>query len=75
MKLKRKELNELMKQYCIVYSEVDDVVNFVAELLYLRRKKLTDDEPYATMTINSLLSAEREVYDLVDYISELEEDK
>lgn len=68
-----KEFEKLRKQHCIAPSELDDVIDFVAELLYMRRKELTDDEPYATRTIDALFSAEREVYDLIDYISELEE--
>ena len=67
------KLKELMKEYNIVPGELDDVINFVAELLYMCRKELTDDEPYATRTINSLFNAETEVYNLIDYISELEE--
>ena len=67
------ELKKLMKEHCIVPSELDDVIDFVAELLYMRRKELTDGEPYATRTIDALFSAENEVYDLINYISELEE--
>lgn len=67
------KLNALMKEHCIVPSELDDVIDFVAELLYMRRKELEDDEAYATRTIDMLFNAEREVYDLIDYISELEE--
>lgn len=68
------KLNELMKQHCIVPSELDDVIDFVAELLYLRRRELEDKESYATRTIDILVNAEREVYDLIDYIGELEEE-
>ena len=68
------QLNELMKQHCIVPSELDDVIDFVAELLYFRRRELEKEEPYATRTIDSLFNAEREVYDLPDYISELKEE-
>ena len=68
------KLNELMKQHCIVPSELDDVIDFVAELLYLRRRELEDNESYATRTIDILVNSEREVYDLIDYIGELEEE-
>ena len=34
------KLNELMKEYCIAPSELDDVFAFVADLLYLKRKEL-----------------------------------
>jgi hypothetical protein len=67
------KLNELMKKYGIVPSEIDDVLDFVSDLLYLRRKELEECEPYAVRTINALENAEHEVYDLIDYINELEE--
>ena len=68
------KLKELMKEHCIVPSELDDVIDFVAELLYLRRMELEDTEPYATRTIDDLFKAEHEVYDLIEYINELEEE-
>lgn len=68
------ELNKLMKEHCIVPSELDDIIDFVSALLYMRRKELEDNEPYATRTIDMLFNAEREVWDLLDYISELEEE-
>ena len=73
--MKRAELKKLMDQHCILDSELDDVIDFVAELLYMRRKELEDNEAYATRTISILFNAEHEVYDLIDYISELEEDE
>ena len=69
----KQKLQELMKQYCIVPSELDDVFAFVADLLYLRRKEIEQNEPYATRAIDAIFSAEREVDDLMNYISELEE--
>ena len=48
-------------------------LDFVSELLFVKRKELERDEPYAVRSINSLENAEHEVYDLMDYISELEE--
>ena len=69
------KLNELMKDYCIIPSELDNVISFVVDLLYLRRKELIDDESYATRKIDSLYSAEIEVYDLIEYISELEDEE
>lgn len=69
------KLKELMHQYCIVDSELDDVIAFVTDLLYLRRKELEEKEPYATRTINAIYGAEVLVDDLNRYISELEEDE
>lgn len=71
--MSKTKLKELMKQHCIVPSELDDVIDFVAELLYMRRRELEDNEPYATRTIDDLFKAEHEVYDLIYYINELEE--
>lgn len=67
------ELEQLRKKYCILECELDDVFNFVSDLLYFRRKELEEKEPYAVKTMSVLESAEHEVYDLIDYISELEE--
>jgi hypothetical protein len=67
------QLNKLMDKHCILPSELDDLLDFVSELLFLRRKELEKHEPYAVRSINALENAEHEVYDLIDYISELEE--
>ena len=69
----RAELYNLMTEHCIVPSELDDVLDFVADLLYFRRQEMEQKEPYAVRSINALENAEHEVYDLIDYISELEE--
>lgn len=66
------QLNKLMDKHCILPSELDDLLDFVSELLFLRRKELEKYEPYAVRSINALENAEHEVYDLIDYISELE---
>lgn len=70
----KNQLTKIMKEHCVVPSELDNVIEFVAALLYMRRKELEDNEPYATRTIDIMFNAEREVYDLIDYISELEEE-
>ena len=69
----KQKLKETMKKYCIVDAELDDVIAFVADLLYLRARELEQSEPYATRTIDLLDSASREVDDLIEYISEIEE--
>lgn len=68
-----KEFDELKKKY-LVYDDAAMILEFVSDLLYLRRKELEDSEPYAVRSINALENAEHEVYDLIDYISELEEE-
>lgn len=69
------KLKEVMDMYCIVPSELDDVFAFVTDLLYLRRKELEENEPYAVRTINELYNAEIQVDDLTNYVSELEEEE
>jgi dipeptidase len=69
-----KELNELKKKYCI-YDDTDDVLDFVSELLHRRAKEIEKNEPYAWRAVEFLDKAAYEVWDLIDYISELEEDE
>lgn len=66
------ELKKIMRTYCIIDSELDDVFSFVADVLYARRQELEKNEPYATRTIDDLFKAEMEVDSLMDYINELE---
>ena len=73
--MERTELKELMKKHCIVECELDDVCEFVSDLLYFRAKELEKTEPYATRTIQKYEEAAYEAYDLIEYISELEEDE
>jgi uncharacterized protein YaaN involved in tellurite resistance len=68
-----KELSELKKRYCI-YDDTSDVLDFVSELLYRRAREIEKEEPYATRTIDFLDKAAHEVWELIDYISELEEE-
>lgn len=73
--MKRSELKEIMKKYCIVECELDDVCDFVSELLHRRAKELEANEPYATRTIQKYEEAAYEVWDLLDYLSDIEEDE
>lgn len=68
-----KEFNELKKKYCI-YDDIDDVLNFVSELLDMRARELEKEEPYAIRTIEFLDKAAHEVWDLIHYVSELEDE-
>lgn len=67
-----KALDELKKRYC-VYDDTANVIEFVSELLCRRARELEKDEPYATNTIDFLDKAAHEVWELIDYVSELEE--
>lgn len=73
--MKRSELKELMSEHCIIECELEDVCDFVSELLYRRAKELEKTEPYATRTIQKYEEAAYEAYDLVNYIAEMEEDE
>ena len=68
-----KEFNQLKKKY-FIYDDITTIFDFVSDVLYLRRKELEAKEPYAVRSINALENAEHEVYDLIDYINELEEE-
>ena len=71
--MKKSKLNELMQQYGITESELDDIVAFITDLLYVQRRDLEENEPYATRTIDEIYRAEVMVDDLMNYVSELEE--
>lgn len=68
-----KEFNELKKKYCI-HDDIDEMLEFVSELLHRQAREIEKAEPYATRTINDIDRAACEVYDLIDYVSELEEE-
>lgn len=68
-----KEFNELKKKYSI-YDDTDDVLDFVSELLHRRAREIEENEPSAYRTVEFLDKAAYEVWDLLDYISELEEE-
>lgn len=69
-----KELNELKKKY-FIFDDVESIFDFVSEVLYFRKKETEKNEPYAVNCINRLEHAEHEVYDLISYVAELEEDQ
>ena len=69
-----KEFNELKKKYSI-YDDIDDVLDFVSELLHKVARETEKNEPYATNTIRKLDDASYEVWHLIEYVSELEDKK
>lgn len=69
----REQLTQIMQRNCIVDGELDDVISFVNELLEFQAKELEETEPYATRTIRELECAANHVWNLQDYIAELEE--
>ena len=70
----KSKLKEIMDQYCITESELDDIVAFITDLLYAQRKELEENEPYATRTIDEIYKAEIIVDNLNEYVSEVEEE-
>lgn len=73
--MKRSELKEIMREHCIVECELEDVCDFVSELLYRRAKELEKTEPYATRTIQKYEDAAYEAFDLLSYIADIEEEE
>lgn len=71
----KKELQEIMKRNMIMECEVDDAISFVTELLEFEASEVKRDYAYATKTIDRLEDAAYAVWNLQDYISELEEDE
>ena len=67
-----KEFNELKKKFSI-YDDVDDVLDFVSELLHRRAREIEKSEPSAWREVDFLDKAAYEVWNLIDYVSELEE--
>ena len=71
----RQELNEIMKRNAIVPCELNDVIAFVSDLLEFQSDEIKRNEPYATRTIQDIETAAYLVWNLQDYISELEDDE
>ena len=69
-----KEFNELKKKH-FIYDNVEEVFDFVSTLLYKIARELEEKEPYATNTINRLDNASYEVWSLIEYVSELENEQ
>lgn len=72
VKMTLKEFDELKKKY-MIYDDIEQVLDFVSELLHRRAREIEKEEPYATKAIDRLDKAAYEVWDLIHYTSELEE--
>ena len=69
------ELDKIMKENYIFPSEIDDVIQFVQDLLEFQANEIEKNEPYATNAIRRLREAAHEVWELQDYVeSALEEE-
>ena len=69
----KNELKKTMERHGIVDCELIDVIRFVHDLLFKKAKIIKETEPYATKTIDKLLDAALEVYDLEYDIDEIME--
>lgn len=63
-----------MERNTIAKCEIDDAISFITELLEFQANETERDYPYATRTIKELECAAHAVWNLQDYISELEEE-
>ena len=70
-----KQLKDIMQRNLIVDCEIFDTIAFVTELLEHQAEELEANEPYATRSIRDIESAANIVYNLQDYVSELEDDE
>ena len=69
--MQKAELKEIMKKYGIVECELDDVCDFVSELLHRRARELEEEEPHATRTIKKYDDAAYEAYELIEYLQDI----
>ena len=69
----KKELQEIMRRNMIKSYDIDDAIGFVTDLLEFQVSEIKRNEQYATRTIRELECAANAVWNLQDYISELEE--
>lgn len=71
----KKEFQEIMKRNMVMECEVDDAISFVAELLEFEASEVKRDYAYATKTIDELENAAYAVWNLKDYIEEIEDNE
>ena len=69
------ELDKIMKENYIFPSELDDVIQFVQDLLEFQANELEQNEPYAINTIRRLRDAAHGVWRLQEYVEETLEEE
>ena len=67
------EFYELKAKY-FIYDDIDNILDFVSELLNRKAREIEKNEPSAWKAVELLDKAAYEVWDLIDYIGELEEE-
>lgn len=66
----RTDLEKIMSDNAILDCDIEDSINFVRDLLEFYAEEFRVNEPYATVTIQSIKDAAREVSFVLDYIEE-----
>lgn len=69
----RQELYTLAHNHCLTHLDIEDAIEFVSDLLDDIADEIQRDEPYAIKTINELRNAATQVFDLTNYVAEIEE--
>lgn len=73
MTISKEKVREIAKKYKLtIFNEYDaeNAFRFVWEILCAEHDALEENEPYATNSIERLGTAEHEVYDLMDEVTE-----
>lgn len=70
----KEKFKEIMKRNGILSCEVEDVIEFVRDLLEFHVNELKVNEPYATNSIRRLETAALEVGDLLYYLEDVMEE-
>lgn len=66
----RKEFENILQEHGIFGEDVENILEAVADMLYLTAKKLEKDEPYAIKNIDFLKKASYEVDNLMFHYCE-----
>ena len=69
------ELDKIMKENYIYPPEVDNIIQFVQDLLEFQAKELAEKEPYARNTIHRLRESAHDVWELQAYVEDVFEDE
>ena len=69
----KEKLNEIMQQYNIHESELDDVFSFVADLFYVQARTLEEKGQVSIRELDMLYDTSREIDYLKDYILDMED--
>ena len=64
------ELKKIMKENGILECELDDVIQFVENLLMFQAMEIERNEPYAIHSIANLREAAHEVWELLEYVED-----